>query len=129
MADSGVLLDTSALMALLKAEPGSAKVQAALAEAAISAVNLVELIEVASRHGVPRQRAAAWVGELGLTVLPFYPALAPHAAALLATHREDGLSLGDATCLATALHHRLPVLTADRLWSTLGLDLDIRVIR
>jgi len=129
MAEGAVLLDTSALMALLRSEPGSAVVLAALPGAAISAVNLVELIEVAARHGVPRARAAAWIGELGLAALPFDPVLAPGAAALLAAHRGDGLSLADAACLATAAHHRLPVLTADRLWSTLGLDLDIRVIR
>jgi hypothetical protein len=40
-----------------------------------------------------------------------------------------GLSLGDAACLATAAVLRLPVLTADRAWAGLGLELDIRLIR
>jgi PIN domain nuclease of toxin-antitoxin system len=37
--------------------------------------------------------------------------------------------LGDRTCLALAEHLRLPVLTADRAWATLGLSLDIHAIR
>jgi len=38
-------------------------------------------------------------------------------------------SLADRACLALAMERRLPVVTADRAWSGLGLDLDIQVIR
>jgi PIN domain nuclease of toxin-antitoxin system len=51
------------------------------------------------------------------------------AGALVAAYRRRGISLGDAACLATAEALGLPVLTADRAWATLGIDLDIRLIR
>lgn len=38
-------------------------------------------------------------------------------------------ALADRACLALALDRDLPVLTADRVWTQLGLPLDIRLIR
>ncbi|MCW6035912.1 hypothetical protein K4A83_06450 [Spirulina subsalsa FACHB-351] len=40
-----------------------------------------------------------------------------------------GLSLGDRACLALGLLLHQPVITADRQWNQLDLDLEIRVIR
>jgi PIN domain nuclease of toxin-antitoxin system len=75
--------------------------------------------EEAARHGF---------GAPGLPVLPFTEAEAMLAQPLLARHRGV-LALGDATCLAAAARHRLPVLTADRAWAAPGLGLDVRPIR
>ena len=84
---------------------------------------------MAGRRGIDFARAAAWAEELALPVLGFTAPMATRAGALLAAHRRRGLSLGDAACLATAAVLRLPVLTADRAWAGLGLELDIRLIR
>jgi ABC-type thiamine transport system ATPase subunit len=43
--------------------------------------------------------------------------------------RPQGLSLGDRVCLATALRLSRPVLTADRLWATLDVDVSVHLIR
>ena len=40
-----------------------------------------------------------------------------------------GLSLGDRACLALGLVLNQPVITADRQWSQLNLNLEFRVIR
>jgi PIN domain nuclease of toxin-antitoxin system len=45
------------------------------------------------------------------------------------TIRSHGLSLGDRACLALAQSTGLPVLTADRAWRGVGLDVEIEVIR
>jgi PIN domain nuclease of toxin-antitoxin system len=42
---------------------------------------------------------------------------------------EYGLSLGDRACLALGQQLGQPVLTADRMWKTLKLDVEIRMIR
>jgi len=39
-----------------------------------------------------------------------------------------GLSFADRACLATAKIEGIPVLTANRIWANLDLDLDIRCI-
>jgi PIN domain nuclease of toxin-antitoxin system len=129
MADPGILLDSSALLALLLREPGAESVVGLLDRAAISAVNLAEVIEVATRRGLAPARAAAWPGELGVAVLDFDAGMAAAAAGLLTAWRSAGLSLGDCACLATARRRGLPVLTADRAWATLDLGVEVRLIR
>jgi len=51
------------------------------------------------------------------------------SGAMLAAGRVRGLSLGDAACLGTAGTLGVPVLTADRAWAALGLDIQIRQLR
>ncbi len=40
-----------------------------------------------------------------------------------------GLSLGDRACLALAHHLKKPVLTADKIWQKLDIDIEIQLIR
>ena len=129
MADPTLLLDTSALLAVAFREPGLETVLEALGGAAISAVNQAEVITVAARRGNDPARAALWAEELSIAVLPFTGPMAARAGALLALHPRQGLSLGDAACLAVAETLRVPVLTADRAWATLGLPVEIRLLR
>lgn len=129
MAEPALLLDASALLALVFEEPGAEAVQAALDGAAIGAVNQAEVVELAGRRGLDPLRAAAWADELSLPVLAFTPAMAARAGALLAAHRRRGLSLGDAACLAAGVVLRLPVLTADRLWTEIEAGVEVRLIR
>jgi PIN domain nuclease of toxin-antitoxin system len=129
MAEPALVLDTSALLALVFREPGMEVVLAALDGAAISAVNQAEVVEVATRRGIDPARAAAWAEELSVTVLPFTAPMAARAGALLAAGRAQGLSLGDAACLGCAAALGLPVLTADRAWADMELPVEIRLIR
>lgn len=129
MAEPRLVLDTSALLAVLLQEPGAEMVASALDEAALSAVNLVEVTEVAIRKGFTPERARLLVDDLRLPVLPFDAETAADAARLLAAFRKDKISLGDSACIATARHHGMPVLTADRIWATLDLGIEVRLIR
>jgi len=43
--------------------------------------------------------------------------------------RQNGLSLEDRACLALAMQRDMPVITADRVWSELELNIDIQLIR
>lgn len=129
VAEPALLLDTSALLAVAFREPGMDRVLAALSGAAIGAGNQAEVVEVAARRGVDPARAAGWAESLSIAILPFTAAMAARAGALLALSRHQGISLGDAACLASAESLRLPVLTADRAWAGLGLDVEVRLIR
>jgi ribonuclease VapC len=120
-----MLLDASAVIALLKDEPGAAVVIAALEGSTISAVNLTEVL---GKLLPGNERAGTALDMLNIPVLPFTDREAAAAGRLLNTHRGV-LSLGDAACLATAHAHSLPVLTADRAWTALDIGLDIRLIR
>jgi ribonuclease VapC len=129
VAEPSLLLDASALLALVFEEPGAETVLAALDGAAIGAVNQAEVVELAGRRGLDPARAAAWAGELALPVIGFTAPMAARTGALLAAFRRRGLSLGDAACLGTAGVLGLPVLTADRLWTELESGVAVRLIR
>ncbi|MBA4067310.1 MAG: PIN domain-containing protein [Isosphaera sp.] len=124
-----VVLDASALLALLRAEPGADRVAAARGRACISAVNLAEAYGKLVGYGEPLETAVTTIGKLHLPAVAFDGRQAALLASLWHPARAVGLSLGDRACLALALARGLPVLTADRAWSRLDLGLTITCIR
>jgi ribonuclease VapC len=124
-----VLLDASAVLALLREEPGAARVAELLPAAAISAVNLAEVLIVLERRGVPAADARHAVDALALDVLPADAATAHRAAAIAAGARHRGLGLGDCFCLGTAQLAGRPAVTADRSWATLKTGAKVVVVR
>jgi PIN domain nuclease of toxin-antitoxin system len=126
---SEVVLDASALVAVLREEPGAAAVEAVLDEAAISAVNLSEVQAKLVERGTPADLAWEWLVDLELDVLSFDVAQARVAADLRSLTRARGLSFADCACLAAARTLGLPAMTADRAWSELALDVELQTIR
>lgn len=74
------------------------------------------------------EREATALARIGLMLIPFDGVLALRASGMLARHRGT-LSLGDCARLATAELRNFPVHTADRIWATLGLPIEVRLIR
>ena len=126
---SEVVLDASAVIALINKEPGADVVDAVLDDAVISAVNLSEVIAVLIDAGFEFDRAQAMVRRIGLPVIAFDETQGLHAGGLRAITRAAGLSLGDRACLCLAEQRDAAALTADRRWATLGLRPAIRLIR
>lgn len=124
------VLDASALLALFQGEPGSEKVAQAIKEgAAISAVNLAEVVSKLHDKGIPETIIKDVIDILPLTVIDFTTTLAYKVGVLRPLTKQVGLSLGDRACLALAFHLNLPALTTDRIWETLSLDVAVQVIR
>ena len=126
---ASVVLDASALLALLNSEPGSRIVEESLSGAAVSAVNLSEVISKLAERGMPEPAIRTAIEGLGLDVHPFDTATAFSAGTLRPATRGLGLSLGDRSCLALGLSLAAPVLTTDRSWKKLKIGVKIRVIR
>lgn len=128
MADA--VLDASAILALLQAEPGAEAVADLLPGALVSTVNLSEVL-AKSVEKAPEAADVAWhrLGALGLEVVDFDIVFARRAGELRALTRKAGLSFGDRACLALAERRRLPAITADRRWEMVDLDIDIRLLR
>jgi PIN domain nuclease of toxin-antitoxin system len=129
------VLDASTLLAFLQGEPGAERVAQALARpAAISAINYAEALGKLADDGetaeglAHRFEAEGFIGGV-LEVEAVTPEDAPVIAALGRSTRQLGLSLGDRACLALALRLRLPVMTADRAWQELGLEIEVETIR
>jgi len=126
-----VVLDSSAVLALLRGESGSERVAGMVPGAALCVVNLAEVLTVLERNGVPAADAARSVELLALRPVDADETLARSAAGIAgaARGRGAGLSLGDAFCLATGRTLGLPVVTADRAWEKLGIGVKVVVIR
>lgn len=126
---SEVVLDASALLAVLNEEPGQEEVEAALPDALIGAVNLSEVMAKLVDNGMPEPQARSVLDDLGLTIIPFDTGLALQAGALRPLTRHLGMSLGDRACIALGMQLDLPVLTTERNWRGLSLPVQVQVIR
>lgn len=126
---SKVVLDASALLALLNAEPGSQAVAERLSEAALGAVSLSEVVAKLSERGIPENVIRSALDGLGLEIIPFDEAMAYRAGLLRRATRPVGLSLGDRACLALAQQLEAPALTTDQSWKTLRIGVKVRAIR
>jgi PIN domain nuclease of toxin-antitoxin system len=124
-----VVLDASALLALVGGEPGGAIVAEAFPHVVISAVNLSEAVAKLIERSMPPAVVRALLEDLDLDVHPFDAESAFAAGDLRATTRDLGLSFGDRACLALGQQLKLPVLTTDRAWASLDLGIAIRPIR
>ena len=132
---AGAVLDSSALLAYLQYEPGREVVSERLFEGAfMSVVNYAEVLSRLADAGdapaASQQRLidAGLVGGL-IELVPFTQDDAIAAAELRPPTRPQGLSLGDRSCLATALRLRRPVLTADRSWAAVQAGITVSLIR
>lgn len=129
MPDPTVVLDASALLALLQSEPGAARVAAVLPRAVVSSVNLSEVIAKLADLGMPEAEIHATLDSLGLDVVPFDESSAYQAGMLRPASRALGLSLGDRAGLALAVERDCRVLTTDQQWQALDVPVVVEVIR
>jgi PIN domain nuclease of toxin-antitoxin system len=126
---ASIVLDSSAILAMLWAEPGAGIVTDNSASAMISSVNMAEVVTKLLDGRFSEDETNVIVGNLKLDVIPFDESQAV-ACGMLRTHtRHKGLSLGDRACLALAIQESATVLTADSAWSNLDLGIEIKVIR
>src|SRR5207237_50256 len=131
LAVSDCVLDASAVIALLRREPGRERVAELLSgpPPTISAVNLSEVATKLAEDGLLEGVVRASIHRLQLNAVPFDADMAYEAGFLRPLTRHLGLSLGDRACLALAQRLGLPAVTADRSWTALQLPVTVQVIR
>ena len=120
-----VVLDSSAVLALLQEEPGADEVEGVLDGALLSCVNLSEVLQKAEQHGIDTEGLEYDLEALGIEFRDFDVATARPAADLWSDRNE--LSLGDRACLALARLTDATAMTADGRWATARLDVDVRI--
>jgi ribonuclease VapC len=124
-----IVLDASAILAVVIAEPGHERLHAELLSRAIaSAVNVAEVHTKLLALGW--QSHEAWNDATGVIseIVHFEEEHAKLTGDLAPGTRALGLSLGDRACLALGIVLGAPVYTAERLWRKLRLDVQIHVI-
>ncbi len=118
-----IVLDTSAILALLAMEEGHEVVAENLENAVVSSVTFFEVLEILISKGLDYKEAAQSLKDT-------FPNIEQFNTDIIASSLNNRkLSFGDRACLALAKSKNLPVLTADKAWTDLGLDLEVKLIR
>jgi ribonuclease VapC len=119
------VLDASAVIALLRNEPGAELIASYVGDAVISTVTLQEVVKALLVRGFTLELIRAMIEALHLEPRAHTVEDAYAAAALYEATKAQGRGLGDRTCMALAIAAGLPAITTDRQWSALaipGLD-------
>lgn len=128
-----IVVDTSAVIALINREKGFEVVEKYVGNAVISSVNFSEVITVMNRElfktEEERAKGLKLIKNTFSHIVEFDSEQAILAALLDSVTKKYGLSLGDRACLALAKHQKLPVLTADKIWRELDLEIKVKLIR
>lgn len=127
---STVVLDASAVLAVLHREAGHERLTPELLNTAVSStVNLAEVHTKLVDSGL--DPGDAWEATLSAIrdAADFTAEHAEITGNLIPTTRSLGLSLGDRACLALGIALNAPVYTADKSWKNLKLGVRIHVIR
>ena len=126
---SEVVLDASALLALLNREPGHEEIARAIPHAAIGTVNLSEVAAKLAEIGMPREAIREALEGLALEIHDFGREMVFQTGLLRPITSSRGLSLGDRACLVLGKRLNLPVLTTDRAWEGLELEVEVVLVR
>jgi len=126
---TSVVLDASAVLAVLNAESGADIVRASLTGAIMSAVNYSEVLKKTIERGGTGEAAASFVRGLSVAVIPFDEVLAAVSADLYPQTKQHGLSLADRACLALGIQRNCKVLTSERRMALPALPIKVKLIR
>ncbi len=126
-----MVLDASAVLAVILNEPGSDMVVASFSEVHISTVNLSEVYAKLLERDVALTLIVAAVAAMDLRIRTFDPDQMVHSALLRPQTKAFGLSFADRACAALAQSCNCSVLTSDTRFAATGpaLGIDIRMIR
>jgi len=116
-----ILLDASAILAVLYAEAGEEGIRRRIrgVRALVSTVNLSEVAAKLAEGGFDEREAREAVGVLGLEVHPLDEDAAYLAGMLRAQTRERGMGIADRICVAVARGIGVTAITTDASWEGL----------
>jgi len=126
---TSVVLDASAILAVMHREAGYRKVVAHLEGSLVSAVNYAEVLKKAVENGTELLTARLLLQNLAFDIVPFDHLHAAESARLWPLTKAKGLSFADRACLALGGLKNATVVTGDSVWSELELPLKIMLFR
>jgi|SRR5579859_2014147 len=127
---SEIVLDASAILALIQRERGAEKLTDDLMDDAVmGTVNLAEVQFKLIKNGYDPDEAWETTQSLITSTEPYTSEQARIASDLIKKTEKYGLSLGDRSCLALAIALNAPVYTTEQIWKNLKVGIPIHVIR
>ncbi len=125
---SEIVFDTSAYLTLIKGEEGAEIVKSYLPSAMISTVNYAQLLTILQNIGMPISEAEKITEGLIRNIIPFDKKQALLASQLNEKIRDLDLSLEERACISLALEKQCPVLTANKTWGEIELDIEVKIL-
>ena len=126
---SGIVLDSSAIIAVINNERGAERVLPVANGALASTLIVAEVVTWLVIRDVDVDEIHRTLADFNLVVQPFDRSHAIAAGLLVAKTRRRGLSLADRACLVLAIERGLPAMTGDRSWLGLDLGVEVQLIR
>lgn len=123
------VLDSSAVICALMAEPGAERVRAIWSRSVLSAVIMGEVATKLTEKGMSPDEVSSTFDRARLTIVPLDRPVAERAGVLRTATRHRGLSLGDRVCLALAEHLGATAVTTDKAWADLEIGVPIELVR
>ena len=120
------VLDSAAVIALLRLESGYQRVAELLDKSVISSVNLAEIFNKLVQKASAEQ-VRELLRPLELRVEDWSEDMAYRSAEFTQFNKSHGLSLGDRACLTLAKQLRATAVTSDRTWRRLP-SLGVRIM-
>jgi ribonuclease VapC len=117
-----VILDSSALIALIKNEKGAEIVEQLLGQIVMSTLNISEAAGILIDLGMPEEECKNSIEPYVDLVVPLDMEQSFEMAYLKKLTSNKGLSIGDRACIALGIKMKLPIYTADKIWATLQLE-------
>ena len=124
------VLDSSAIVALLRHEPGVANIlkykEGLFIASAVIATESAAKLVCAGTHRIEAERL---VLSIVPEILPFDEEDMAIILKFAPAAREYGLSLADMACISLAIKEKCPVITADKAWKKLKIPAEVIVFR
>ncbi len=125
-----IVFDSSALIMLFAKEPGYESVRQNLKHAIISSVNIAEVYKYCiAVQNLTEDDCRNLIKLSGIKIIDFCEEQALITAKIIKKTKEYGLSLGDRGCIALAMFKNYPVLTCDKIWQKVDLDVEFIMAR
>jgi PIN domain nuclease of toxin-antitoxin system len=126
---SEYVADASAVLAFARGEPGEKRVRNLRTSCVLSSINLMEAYSKLVRYDVPADQVQRFLRESFPSVIPLDRELAENSAVLHTRLNKLGISYADCACLSLGMQRKATVLTADRNWKQIELDVKVELIR
>ncbi|MFP3013105.1 MAG: type II toxin-antitoxin system VapC family toxin [Rickettsia sp.] len=127
---NNIVLDASALLALVQNERGGEIIKPLLSYTIMSTVNITEVLTALKRTNIDTAETLTLITDFIAVIIPFDLEQAKYAAELQAYTQHKGLSLGDRACIALGIKLNTTIYTADKIWAELKIkDANIKLIR
>lgn len=126
---SRLVLDASAVTAVLRSERGHENVVPHLRGGLISSVNLAEVYCTVRMHGSSPEQDEISIRMMQLSVIPFDDQQAKIVASIYQAKLGGTVGIADRVCMALGILSGLPVLTGDHNWLEHEVGVEVRLFR